>query len=68
MYFTNHYSLETPLMAISITFLHVFRDTNAGDKMNPFAEQEAWEEHQIGISWLICWNFETRHSVSELSN
>lgn len=24
------------------------RDIGAGDKMNPFAEQEAWEEHQIG--------------------
>lgn len=21
---------------------------SAGDKMNPFAEQEAWEEHQMG--------------------
>ena len=25
-----------------------YRDPTAGDKMNPFAEQEAWEEHQIG--------------------
>jgi hypothetical protein len=24
------------------------RDPEAKDKMNPFAEQEAWEEHQIG--------------------
>lgn len=24
----------------------------AGDKMNPFAEQEAWEEHQMGKSSL----------------
>ncbi|KAL4036181.1 hypothetical protein IC575_004908 [Cucumis melo] len=25
-----------------------YRDSGAADKMNPFAEQEAWEEHQIG--------------------
>ena len=25
-----------------------YRDQGAADKMNPFAEQEAWEEHQIG--------------------
>lgn len=24
------------------------RDPEAAEKMNPFAEQEAWEEHQIG--------------------
>lgn len=29
-----------------------YRDTAAGDKMNPFAEQEAWEEHQIGKAAL----------------
>lgn len=29
-----------------------YRDTGAGDKMNPFAEQEAWEEHQIGKATL----------------
>ncbi|KAG1347828.1 pre-mRNA-splicing factor ATP-dependent RNA helicase DEAH1 [Cocos nucifera] len=29
-----------------------YRDPNAGDKMNPFAEQEAWEEHQIGKATL----------------
>lgn len=29
-----------------ILFLH--RDPKAEEKMNPFAEQEAWEEHQIG--------------------
>lgn len=31
-------------------FLHILlsRDQGAGDKMNPFAEQEAWEDHQIG--------------------
>ncbi|KAG5618485.1 hypothetical protein H5410_018309 [Solanum commersonii] len=25
-----------------------YRDPDAAEKMNPFAEQEAWEEHQIG--------------------
>ncbi|XWS60471.1 hypothetical protein CRYUN_Cryun07bG0039200 [Craigia yunnanensis] len=29
-----------------------YRDPTAGDKMNPFAEQEAWEEHQIGKATL----------------
>ncbi|XP_066379338.1 pre-mRNA-splicing factor ATP-dependent RNA helicase DEAH1-like [Miscanthus floridulus] len=29
-----------------------YRDPEAKDKMNPFAEQEAWEEHQIGKSKL----------------
>ncbi|XP_058195570.1 pre-mRNA-splicing factor ATP-dependent RNA helicase DEAH1 [Rhododendron vialii] len=29
-----------------------YRDSGAGDKMNPFAEQEAWEEHQIGKATL----------------
>lgn len=29
-----------------------YRDTNAEEKMNPFAEQEAWEEHQIGKATL----------------
>ncbi|KAK2965749.1 hypothetical protein RJ640_003287 [Escallonia rubra] len=29
-----------------------YRDQNAGDKMNPFAEQEAWEDHQIGKATL----------------
>lgn len=23
------------------------------EKMNPFAEQEAWEEHQIGILFVV---------------
>ncbi|KAL6962428.1 Pre-mRNA-splicing factor ATP-dependent RNA helicase DEAH1, partial [Sarracenia purpurea var. burkii] len=32
--------------------LERYRDTNAGDKMNPFAEQEAWEDHQIGKATL----------------
>ncbi|OMO84112.1 hypothetical protein COLO4_22215 [Corchorus olitorius] len=29
-----------------------YRDPTAGDKMNPFAEQEAWEDHQIGKATL----------------
>ncbi|CAL0329722.1 unnamed protein product [Lupinus luteus] len=29
-----------------------YRDTTAEEKMNPFAEQEAWEEHQIGKARL----------------
>ncbi|KAF9624129.1 hypothetical protein IFM89_008067 [Coptis chinensis] len=29
-----------------------YRDPNSGEKMNPFAEQEAWEEHQIGKATL----------------
>lgn len=29
-----------------------YRDTAVEDKMNPFAEQEAWEEHQIGKATL----------------
>ncbi|KAK9066578.1 hypothetical protein SSX86_013901 [Deinandra increscens subsp. villosa] len=29
-----------------------YRDSKDGDKMNPFAEQEAWEEHQIGKATL----------------
>lgn len=32
-----------------VAFFYIIdRDLNAEDKMNPFAEQEAWEEHQIG--------------------
>ncbi|XP_020594525.1 pre-mRNA-splicing factor ATP-dependent RNA helicase DEAH1-like, partial [Phalaenopsis equestris] len=30
-----------------------YRDSGSSDKMNPFAEQEAWEEHQIGIICLL---------------
>ncbi|EXC33541.1 Putative pre-mRNA-splicing factor ATP-dependent RNA helicase DHX16 [Morus notabilis] len=29
-----------------------YRDPTAGEKMNPFAEQEAWEDHQIGKATL----------------
>ncbi|KAJ9565366.1 hypothetical protein OSB04_001332 [Centaurea solstitialis] len=29
-----------------------YRDSKDGDKMNPFAEQEAWEDHQIGKAIL----------------
>ncbi|XP_027168695.1 pre-mRNA-splicing factor ATP-dependent RNA helicase DEAH1-like isoform X2 [Coffea eugenioides] len=32
--------------------LQRYRDPNAAEKMNPFAEQEAWEEHQIGKATL----------------
>lgn len=32
--------------------LERYRDTSVSDKMNPFAEQEAWEEHQIGKATL----------------
>ncbi|XP_043706537.1 pre-mRNA-splicing factor ATP-dependent RNA helicase DEAH1 [Telopea speciosissima] len=32
--------------------LQRYRDLSSGDKMNPFAEQEAWEEHQIGKATL----------------
>ncbi|EEF39675.1 ATP-dependent RNA helicase, putative [Ricinus communis] len=32
--------------------LQRYRDPNAGDKMNPFAEQEAWEDYQIGKATL----------------
>ncbi|KMZ64628.1 hypothetical protein ZOSMA_35G00850 [Zostera marina] len=35
------------------TLMQRYRDPNAtGEKMNPFAEQEAWEEHQIGKASL----------------
>ncbi|KAI3965131.1 hypothetical protein MKW92_039518 [Papaver armeniacum] len=33
------------------TMVQRYRD-GAGDKMNPFAEQEAWEDHQIGKATL----------------
>ncbi|XP_051114585.1 pre-mRNA-splicing factor ATP-dependent RNA helicase DEAH1-like [Andrographis paniculata] len=32
--------------------LQRYRDPTAEEKMNPFAEQEAWEEHQIGKATL----------------
>ncbi|XP_043706544.1 pre-mRNA-splicing factor ATP-dependent RNA helicase DEAH1-like [Telopea speciosissima] len=32
--------------------LQHYRDLSSGDKMNPFAEQEAWEENQIGKATL----------------
>ncbi|XP_021893248.1 pre-mRNA-splicing factor ATP-dependent RNA helicase DEAH1-like [Carica papaya] len=40
---------------INVPFIYLFisfRDTSVSDKMNPFAEQEAWEEHQIGKATL----------------
>lgn len=30
------------------SFLWIRDGGESGGKMNPFAEQEAWEEHQIG--------------------
>lgn len=38
------HGLLVPPNVVSLTS----RDPEAKDKMNPFAEQEAWEEHQIG--------------------
>ena len=32
--------------------ISLYRDPAAAEKMNPFAEQEAWEDHQI--SMLLC--------------
>uniref|UniRef100_A0A2P2LWH7 RNA helicase n=2 Tax=Rhizophora mucronata TaxID=61149 RepID=A0A2P2LWH7_RHIMU len=32
--------------------LQRYRDTSVGDKMDPFAEQDAWEDHQIGKATL----------------
>ncbi|XP_058070322.1 pre-mRNA-splicing factor ATP-dependent RNA helicase DEAH1-like isoform X3 [Magnolia sinica] len=40
------------LQRYSFKLFALSRDTGAGDKMNPFAEQEAWEEHQIGKATL----------------
>jgi pre-mRNA-splicing factor ATP-dependent RNA helicase DHX16 len=40
------------------------RDPEAKDKMNPFAEQEAWEEHQIGN---VIYLKETSPSFSTIS-
>lgn len=37
----------------NLTFCLSKRDPNAEDKMNPFVEQEAWEEHQIGKYFYI---------------
>jgi len=38
-------------------FLHLCRDPGAEEKMNPFAEQEAWEEHQIGKDIFVFTRF-----------
>lgn len=35
----------------------IYRDPNAEEKMNPFAEQEAWEEHQIGIFSQMLYHY-----------
>ncbi|KAF8378774.1 hypothetical protein HHK36_030123 [Tetracentron sinense] len=41
--------------------LQRYRDANSGDKMNPFAEQEAWEEHQIGKATLKFGSKDKKH-------
>ncbi|KAJ6340697.1 hypothetical protein OIU77_008452 [Salix suchowensis] len=38
--------------------LQRYRDGSAGDKMNPFAEQEAWEDHQILLVFVFRFVFE----------
>jgi len=40
-------------ICLIIVLVLLYRDPNAEDKMNPFAEQEAWEEHQIGRYFCI---------------
>ncbi|CAJ1952547.1 unnamed protein product [Sphenostylis stenocarpa] len=43
-----------------------YRDPNAEDKMNPFAEQEAWEEHQIGkFSATLKFGSKNKKQVSD---
>lgn len=39
-----------------------YRDPGAEDKINPFAEQEAWEEHQIGKATLKFGSKNKRHA------
>lgn len=41
---------KTLLSILNHHFL--FRDLDSREKMDPFAEQEAWEDHQIGNSVL----------------
>ncbi|KAJ6760378.1 ATP-DEPENDENT RNA HELICASE [Salix purpurea] len=43
--------------------LQRYRDGSAGDKMNPFAEQEAWEDHQIRNGILHKITFKQTHHV-----
>ncbi|XP_072988672.1 pre-mRNA-splicing factor ATP-dependent RNA helicase DEAH1-like isoform X2 [Typha latifolia] len=42
-----------------------YRDGGAGDKMNPFAEQEAWEEHQIGKATLKFGSRDKKQAVDD---
>jgi pre-mRNA-splicing factor ATP-dependent RNA helicase DHX16 len=44
-----------------------YRDTGGSEKMNPFAEQEAWEDHQIGKATLQ-YGSKDRKQVSEAYN
>ncbi|VAI11416.1 unnamed protein product [Triticum turgidum subsp. durum] len=42
-----------------------YKDPEGKDKMNPFAEQEAWEEHQIGKSKLEFGSKDRKRSSNE---
>lgn len=42
-----------------------YRDPHAAEKMNPFAEQEAWEEHQIGKGTLNFGSKDRKHKYDE---
>uniref|UniRef100_N1QS31 RNA helicase n=1 Tax=Aegilops tauschii TaxID=37682 RepID=N1QS31_AEGTA len=42
-----------------------YKDPEGKDKMNPFAEQEAWEEHQIGKSKLEFGSKDRNRSSNE---
>ncbi|GAB4845413.1 Pre-mRNA-splicing factor ATP-dependent RNA helicase DEAH1 [Ancistrocladus abbreviatus] len=43
--------------------LQRYRDGESGAKMNPFAEQEAWEEHQIGKATLKFGSKDTKKNA-----
>lgn len=42
-----------------------YRDSGVSDKMNPFAEQEAWEEHQIGKATLSYGSKNKKQAVDD---
>lgn len=42
-----------------------YRDLNAAEKMNPFAEQEAWEDHQIGKATMKFGSKDKKHDDYE---
>lgn len=44
------YAVAWSFIVQFLTFVGLCRDPDAEEKMNPFAEQEAWESHQIGMS------------------